>query len=229
MRWLKRILFLLLFIVLFSLCVGGGVWWAIKAQPSFYKELAVVETNREKVILDSDKMCEKVRKLRHAAARKTRWEIEFSQDELNHWLAIEISEKKAGLLPRRLKNPRGQIVDGLIQAGVFIDFPEFQGVVSLDIVPRVIRPNVIQIELRRVRCGVLPVPLRLIAGEIEAKAKEYAIPLQIEATSGALLLTTELMDGDLVYEGKNIVIEEIEISGKNIRLLGKSSRLEQRK
>ena len=156
---MKKVLGCFLSVLLFLVLLFGGLglwfWHAAKQVPDFYKELEVSQESRQDAEKDSQAMEQKVQRLRHTMKLGRIWLLEFSQDELNHWLEIAIGEKRPGVIPHQLKNPRCKILPDRIQAGVMVDAPEYKGVVSLECVPVISEPNVLELELLSVSCSSL--------------------------------------------------------------------------
>ena len=93
---MKKFFCCLLYVLLFLVLLIGGLglwfWHAAKQVPEFYKELEISEESRQDAEKDSQAMEQKVQLLRHRMKLGRIWLLEFSQDELNHWLAIAIGD-----------------------------------------------------------------------------------------------------------------------------------------
>ena len=218
---------IILFIAALILCLGGLLLWSgLKEEPDFYRELAVTSENSEQAQADSDSMRQKVAELRKAIRTKEHWEFDCTQDELNHWLAVYIRERHPGMIPRQLKDPRGVVLPDGIRAGITVDTPEYKGVLSVDILPEVEAPNVLVARLRRIRLGVVSIPLRAVRTIVGEAAQQYALPIEWMESEGEPKLRLKLQNSDIRYDHRDILIESIEIRGRSIHLSGSCTKVE---
>lgn len=218
-RW-----FLLLFFLLF-LTAGGialYVWNAVHSVPEFYSALEIVPEKRVQAEVDSDAMELKFRNWRRDIRQGTAWILTFSQDELNHWLAIAICEKRPGIVPHQLSNPRGEILEnGNIRVGVTVNAPEFQGVVSMELIPRVVEPNVVVVDFVNISVGKLKLLGPRIWGRIlEKVAQDAALPIEVLWHDGLVMMTIRFREGDLYFDNRSIELHTLHIDGKNVQLTG---------
>ena len=148
------------------------------------------------------------------------WILEFTQDELNHWLAIAIGEKRSGMLPRRLKDPRGVILEDRIQAGVTVDLPEYRGVLSVELYPKIVEPNIAEVELKNVAAGTVKVPARFLEEVIRQVAQEMSLPLEVRNEGGGTILRYAFREGDLFVDEKAVDVHTLTLNGKKVILTG---------
>ncbi len=218
-RW-----FLLLFFLLFLTAGGIGlyVWNAVHAVPEFYSALEITPEKRVQAEVDSDAMELKFRNWRRDVRRGSAWILTFTQDELNHWLAIAICEKRPGIVPHQLSNPRGEILEnGRIRVGVTVNAPEFQGVVSMELIPRVVEPNVVEVDFVNISVGKLKLLASRIWETILSKvAQDAALPIEVMWRDGAVVTTIRFREGDLFFDNRSIEIHTLHINDKNVQLTG---------
>ncbi len=209
--------------LLFFLLLGTAglwLWHGVHTVPEYYTGLAVTEQTRKTAEADSRSMERKVQVLRRKLRKEQMWVLEFTQDELNHWLAIAIGEKRSGMLPRRLRDPRGVILEDRILAGVTVDLPEYRGVVSVEFYPRILEPNVVEVELRNVSAGTVKVPASLLEDSIRQLAREISLPLDVRNEGGRTFLRYVFREGDLFVDEKSVEVHTLTLKGKSIVLTG---------
>ena len=220
----RKIIQKLIIACLFLTAAGGGIafwlWRGVHAVPEFYAQLEVTEKNREKAEKNSQKMAVKVQKLRRTIRKEKIWLLEFTQDELNHWLAIAIGEKRPGMLPHRLKDPRGMILEDRIRAGVTVDMPEFKGVVSVEVFPRISEPNVLDIELKNVSAGNVRMPAWIFESLIQEVANSASLPIEVLNQEGMTVLRFRFRDGDLCVDEIPVQVNTVSVNGKKILVTG---------
>ena len=217
-KFLGCILSVLLFLVLLVGGLGLWFWHAAKQVPDFYKELEVSQESRQDAEKDSQAMEQNVQRLRHTMKLGRIWLLEFSQDELNHWLAIAIGEKRPGMIPHQLKNPRCKILPDRIQAGVTVDSPEYKGVVSLECVPLISEPNVVEVELLNVSAGSMPG--KLFQKIIRRGAESASLPVEVLDRDGKMVLRMPLRKGDLAFEKHIIQVNTLTFKDAKIMITG---------
>ena len=216
-RWI--LIFGLLFLLI-SGVIGSWLWCGIHTVPQYYAELAITEQTRKSAEADSRAMERKVQILRHKLRKEEMWILEFAQDELNHWLAIAIGEKRSGMLPRRLKDPRGVILEDRIQAGVTVDLPEYRGVLSVELYPKIVEPNIVEVELKNVAAGTVKVPARFLEEVIRQVAQEMSLPLEVRNEGGGTILRYAFREGDLFVDEKAVDVHTLTLNGKKVILTG---------
>ncbi|MCR5164358.1 MAG: hypothetical protein K6C40_10105 [Thermoguttaceae bacterium] len=219
-KFLGCILSVLLFLVLLVGGLGLWFWHAAKQVPDFYKELEVSQESRQDAEKDSQAMEQKVQSLRHRMKLGRIWILEFSQDELNHWLAIAIGEKRPGMIPHQLKNPRCKIFSDRIQAGVMVDAPEYKGVVSLECVPKIPEPNVVEVELLSVSAGSVKMPGKLFQKIIRRGAESASLPVEVLDRNGKMVIRMPLRKGDLAFEKHIIQVNTLTFKDAKIMITG---------
>lgn len=217
--------FLILFAVLILLATVGGlyVWHAVHSVPEFYSALEITPETRVQAEVDCDAMEQKVRVFRHSIRKSDAWLLNFTQDELNHWLQIAVCEKRPGMIPHQLSHPRGVILEDKIQVGVTVDTPEYKGVVSFELVPSVPEPNVVDIELQSVTLGnlQLPFPSTHFLGTLVCKiAEDMSLPIEVSYRDALIYIRLRLREGDIMVDNRSIELHTLFLDGKNVQLTG---------
>ena len=221
-KLIKWVLSSLLFLVLVLAGLGFYVWHGIYQEPAFYRELAITPETREFAELNSGLMSAKISRCDKAMQRKGSWEIELTQNELNHWLAIEIDEKRPGAISRRIQGVRCQLVADVVRIGARVDVDEFQGVVSVDVVPTVEAPNVLVMELRRIRVGTIPLPRKRLLTLLEEKARELSIPFECLESNGNPSIRIAFSDGELRRGYHSLVLHKILLGAESVSVAGET-------
>ncbi|MDO4584652.1 MAG: hypothetical protein Q4D62_11180 [Planctomycetia bacterium] len=221
MRLLRRILLIGFLLMLLLAGVGLWVWYGIGQTPTFYADLAVTAEKRAAAEEDCKRMTRKVLQLRNQMNRQGAWSIEMTQDELNHWIALELEEKHPGFISRRILQPRGEILGEKIRAGATIDAREFQGVASVEVIPSLEGPNIINIEFLRIQAGIVPLPRKILLDFATEKAREYALPIQWRQSHGNPVLRVVLNEQEFRVHGRPQVLERLEVGDGKIVLEGK--------
>lgn len=201
-----------------ALVILGG-WWSTKQVPDFYQHALEFEPARHAEL--GDKLEENLLELRNDASQEGRWQAVFTDEQINGWLASDLPEKFPEVLPPELKDPRVAIEPEVAHVGARFESPQLETVISLAVeVHMTEEPNVLAVRIRKVRAGLLPVPLADWLEQVRLAAGESGIPLrwveqdgdpvalvtvpmeQADGEHRLLLEQVELRDGELVVGGR---------------------------
>jgi len=137
----------------------SGAYWALWQEPEFYAEAMqqpedpVAQKQQAKQFVQ--RTLRLVDDIRHA----NHWSEQFSQEQVNSWLAEELHPKYADIIPRGVNDPRVRFVPDTVQIGFRYQRGDWQGIVSLNVKPCVPQDNQLALEIQSVRAGLLPIPL----------------------------------------------------------------------
>ena len=211
---------ILIYFSLFLLCVLLGgllLWYASTLEPLFYKNLAVQNVSRaeENSKVMTQKILDVTRDLK--APGEHEWSLEFTEDELNHWLEIEGKKKKGIVLPRRVSDPRGTIRENQIRCGARLDMDwrdfDYEGLISVDFFPYMEEPNVFKLKLYAFRVGMVPLPKTIVLGLLTKYAEEMKLPIEWLKEDGYHVLRVAFTPGELQGPGgRNLTIEEVKLA-----------------
>ncbi|MDO4550950.1 MAG: hypothetical protein Q4C96_06825 [Planctomycetia bacterium] len=208
----------------FTLLAGLLIWYALKCEPTFYKNQKV--NNREHAEINSKSMNQKVYALRNDLRNPEahEWTLEFTEMELNHWLEIDIKKKHPGAIPRRISEPRGIIRENMISCGAKVDLKKdqyaFQGVASVDFLPELVAPNVFEFKIFDIRAGIISLPRGIMLKKLAEIAEELAFPVEWEKKDGYHIMRITFIPGELQSEGRDLTIHEIKLGHGKILIRG---------
>jgi hypothetical protein len=140
---------------------------AIRQPPDFYRQ-ALASTGPA-LQEQGERFERQALALHNQAHHDGHWQVRFTQDEVNGWLAFEFPAKFPRALPKELSEPRIVIEPELVQVALTYQ-GEINTVVSVSgDVHLTDEPNEIAIHVKRIRAGLLPVPLAHFKDEIAAR------------------------------------------------------------
>ncbi|MEA1952713.1 MAG: hypothetical protein U9N87_15130 [Planctomycetota bacterium] len=169
MRKILRIMLVLgLIVVLFVLVGLLAVYLALRHEPDWYVQAAAT-VDRQAEEQASHEMLQRTADLTSSLETKGDWQIAFTAEHINGWLAVDMPKNHPDLLPESLTKPRVVIEeDGVTlacraaQAGV-------STVVSLKVDVYLSEENKIAVRIRKARAGRLPWSLgKVVEGITEA-------------------------------------------------------------
>jgi hypothetical protein len=132
-------------------------YFAARHVPDFYRE--ALETDPDVLERGSDRMLQQATALSGAVKREGNWEVLFTAEQINGWLAVDMPKNHPGLLPPAMRDPRAIVHPKGVTLACRYDPGWFPVVLSLTIEPYVSEPNVLAIRFVGARAGLLPFPL----------------------------------------------------------------------
>ncbi len=148
-----------------------------------------------------------------------RWQSLFTADEINAWLALELSTNYPDLLPAELRDPRVSLVKNLATVGCQYRSGEIDAVVSVHFEAYLHSPNVVAVRIHGARAGSVPVPLGQILDGISHAARVLNLRLEWRKTQGdpvALITLPPLGD----KPSETLCLESIELRDGELFVAG---------
>ena len=145
------------------------------------------------------------------------WSAEFTQNEVNGWLAEEATEEDSESIPREVRDLRVQFTRGTLLLGCRVEQPNWNGVVSLTLEPRVPEPNRLDVEIESARAGLLPVPLNSVLDRIVAALVQNGWRATRRVEQGRDVISVALDRGDT----EQPILRSIELRPGVLRLSGR--------
>ena len=113
------------------------------------------------------------------------WRAQFSAKQCNGWLATDLPEKHADLLPARIREPRVEIRADRLSIGFHYHGRRVTAVVCVDVELSMARPNEVAVRLLRASAGRLPLPIMRVAAYLQREAIERRWPVRWLQVKGA--------------------------------------------
>ena len=157
--------FLAILLLLAIGCGTGSVVWALRQVSGFYDEVLREEPNPAVCREEAKKFVQRTLQLIEKVQQFESWSEEFTQQQVNSWLAEELHHKYAELVPEGASDSRVRFSPGAIQIGFRFQRDGWNRVVSLKVKLWVPEPNHLAIEFKSVKAGLVPIPLENILQE----------------------------------------------------------------
>jgi hypothetical protein len=188
--------------------------------PDFYSEaLAIDASAQEKA---SEEMGSRVTMLFNEVRRAGRWDVLFTAEQINGWLAVDLARKHPELITDNVHDPRVRIDDETVTLAARIDSGGFSTVFTLTFEPYLYEPNVIAFRIKKARAGLLPIPMNDVLREVNAAVKNLGVPLswtQVEGDPVALLALVPGRDGDNGARS----LDQLEVRENEIYVAGRTT------
>ena len=205
------------------IAVGGfllvkALWY----EPQFYRDALVADPIRQRQA--SDEMLRQVTGVWSDVQDADRWEVLFTAEQINGWLAVDLVENHPNVLPEDLHDPRVQITRDGFSLACRLRRDRVESVVSLAVEPYMPEANVLGLRIRRARAGLLPWPLRTITDKIARAAKGAELQtrwLQADGDPVVLISLPPLSD---TKDERLIRIDTLRLGEGEVYLAGTSER-----
>jgi hypothetical protein len=216
--------------------VLGGAYVALRQVRPFYDQALAIEPAK---LSEGGRELESRASALYSDSRKAgQWRAVFTADQINGWMATQLSQSGTHALPKGIDMPRVAIGEGTISLGFRARHGGVETVVSADASAMVTESGEIAIRIISVEAGSLPIPVLQVADEIAKACQKLSLPIrwtqengqpvalltiQQEGTSsrGRLTIDTiELRDGALYVAGHIDEKEKLRSTARKGRAIG---------
>jgi len=192
---------------------------AAQHEPEFYRQAMTVEPQHQEAA--GDALEQSVLELSNETRKPGRWEATFTDEQINGWLAVDLPAKFASILPAGVECPRVAIRDGLIHIAARFKDKLVESVLSFSLqVNLTEEPNTVAVTIRKVRAGMLPVPVRQFLDRISSAAERGDIQLRWSQDQGDPVAFVTIPSQHESYVHRQIFVETIELRDGEIYLAG---------
>ncbi len=197
--------------------VAGGLWTALKHQPSFYRDRIAIPAERQQA--EAEQFVAQSLRLRNDIVNEPRWEASFTDEQINAWLAEDLVAHFAPLIPPGVRDPRVVIDAGRLTLAFQLDDGPFRSVVWIVFKARVPRANELALTVEKIRAGALPVSPQQFLGGIAKHAQDKGVSIDWTEEDGLPVATIRYKTDP---GRQDVVLEQVELVKGKVRLLGRS-------
>lgn len=185
--------------------------------PEFY--VGVLELDAERASEASQELESRVTMLYSDAARDGDWYAQFTDDQINSWLAVDLVNLYREMLGEAVHDPRVKISPEGVTLAARIDEGVFSVVYWFSIEVYLTQPNQLAFRIRKAHVGKLPLPMERVIEEVSVAARNHQIPLrwtQVEGDPvGIVSITPRQVAG-----GQELCVEKLELLDGELLLAG---------
>ena len=199
--------------------MGVAVYQASQQVPDFYEQALVADVARQEVA--SRQMLQQATTLVNEAQQPGLWQADFSDEQINGWLAVDLEQKHPDALPKQVSDPRIAISADGARIGWRWNTEGLSTVFWLDMDVYLAQPNVLALEIRGAQAGTVPLPLARVLDEVTRVASSLELQVSWAESEGhptALLKIPPPEEDD----DKAVIVEDIELRDGSIFLSGKT-------
>jgi hypothetical protein len=213
---------ILLSLTALLLAVSGlAIYRAARSVPEFYEE-AVVAVPPAVADRQGDEFTATSVSLASQIRREGRWSAIFTDAQVNGWLTVDLPTKHPELLPPGYEQPRVRFTEHGLQLGVRCTTTPVTTVVWLDVDVQMTGAQEAALRFRRVRVGLLPLPLKEILDSLTQVASDLKLPLRwttIENDPTAIVALPPIGDDGMQYD-----LDALKLSDGKLYVAGRTSR-----
>lgn len=219
-RWLRLLLGVLVAVLLLGAASGYWLYRAAQHVPSFYQ--AQLEMPIETLATAGDELEAGLLDLHNQVQVENQWRAEFSDDQINGWLAVDLPKAFPRALTSGMSNPRVSITDGHMMLACKIDDGNLPFVASMDVsVFMTDHPNVLGVRIHKTRIGAVPGLTNLVTDQISYAAWRSRVRLKWAQQDGDPVAMVTLPD-EISKEIGRVTLESITLQEGRVILTGKT-------
>lgn len=225
-KWLKRVAFVLCAGILLGGCMA---YWAVQQTqyvPDFYREatgsLFDVDVAVQRKLI-SRRLSNRVQQIQSQARLRGTWKADFSNEEINAWLAEELPTMFPNLLRRGISHPRVAIQDGKLMAAARLRNKRIDTVISCEVsIELTEQANLLAIRWENLRAGALSLPWSQFLDRISREAAIGDISVQWDMTDRGPVALLSVPKEHPKFVVHPVVVESIGLSDGVFTLAGNS-------
>ena len=219
-RFLKIVVVACVATLLLVLATGGYLYHATQQVPDFYAAALKSEESEPAAQKKAGAELEKnLLDLRNEARDPGRWSAEFTDEQINGWLAFDLPRKFGDLLPPEFKEPRIAINPTIARVACRYE-GKIKTILSLNIsLEMTDEPNVMAIRVEKIQAGTLGLPLNRFLDEISVAAKNSGLKLRWKQRGGTpVALLTLPFEGD--EKTKDLLLDSLRMGKGKVIVSG---------
>lgn len=194
---------------------------AAQQEPAFYRQAMRVEPQQQAQA--GDELEQELLELSNDVRTAGQWEAVFSEEQINGWLAADLPEKFPGMLPEGVESPRVAIHEDEVQIAARYQDKLMSSVVSIALdVCLTDESNTLAVTIKKIRAGVLPVPIRQFLDRISRTAKKGDIALRWSQEEGNPVALVTIPSSREDYAHREIYVETIELREGEVYMSGRT-------
>lgn len=193
---MKRFLLFLFLLLLLLGGVAGGLYWSSAQVPEFYQEALQEQLQPEVRQEEAKQFVQRSMKLvNDVRNQEPLWSQEFSEQQVNAWLAEELHQKYNEWVPEGISDPRVKFEKNQVELGFHLTLKKWSGIISLKFKPWLMEKNRLVLELEQARAGMLPIPIDEAIADLIREARNEGWHIEWGQTNGNDALIVHLDRG----------------------------------
>ena len=217
----KRVIIVGLVASLF-LAAPGLFWLSVTHEPTFYRDL-VANVPRAQREAKAKHFVASSLQLRNDISNERDWQAVFTDQEVNAWLAEDLITHFADQIPPEVHEPRVAFGSDRISLAFQMDRGPIRTVIWVVARASIPEDNVLSLTFEKIRAGVIPISAEGLIGPITERARDHGLDIRWSRDGGLPVATIRYVPD---HGRSDIVLERLSVRQGQIRLSGRSDRLE---
>lgn len=174
----------------------GGLYWSSTQVPEFYQEALKEQLPPEVRQQEAKQFVQRSMKLvNDVHNHEPQWSQEFSELQINSWIAEELHQKFSKWVPKDLSDPRVNFKKNQVELGFHLTLKKWSGIISLKFRPWLLENNRLVLELENARAGLLPIPMEEAINKLIQEARKEGLYIEWGQTNNNDALIVHLDRG----------------------------------
>jgi hypothetical protein len=169
-------------LIVAGLALSAGGWMALGHTPQFYHDALAIDPATQAAA--SNEMFNRAQRLVKKARDPGDWQAQFTAEQINGYLAVDLVKQFPGLATPEIRDPRIELRSGGATLAFRYEGSPATSVVSLAVEAYLAEPNVVALRIRQARAGALPLPLDDVLEAISRAAESADVDLRWRQTEG---------------------------------------------
>ena len=204
------------------LTVPGLVWLSLTHEPTFYRDL-MANVPREQREAKAKHFVASSLQLRNDISNERDWQAVFTDQDVNAWLAEDLITHFADQIPPEVHQPRVAFGADRITLAFQLDRGPIRTVIWVVARASIPEDNVLALTFEKIRAGVIPISAERLMGPISEQARDHGIDVRWTREDDLPVATIRFSPDP---DRSDIVLERLSVRQGQIRLSGRSERLE---
>ncbi len=193
--------------------------------PEFYQQVMSSPGSPAQQGQLGDDLERKALALHNATIKPGPWQAEFTDTQINGWLAAILPRNHPGTLPAEIRDPRVKLGDPSLQLAWRLDSERFQAVISVQAdLYLTDQPNQIAIRLRAVRAGWVPMPLTPILEEVSEAARRAGVDLSWSQQEGDPVALLRVPSRHPEFADRELHVDSLVLGAGKVTVSGHTER-----
>jgi len=196
-------------------------WHRTRTMPEFYQE--ALNRPAESWVQAGADLQSQLLQLNTDLLHQEIWQAEFSSEQINAWLVLELPERFPDTLPPQMSDPRIAFIDDEIRFAFRVASSQFSGVVNGRAqVYCTDEPSQLAVEIQSLSSGLIPLPISPWAEAISEGFAQQGIGLTWSQQDGNPLALVDLPDKFLNIHGRRVSLDAIVVQDELLMMSGES-------
>lgn len=200
----------------------GAFYWACQHQPPFYKQ--AIQQDPLTARSASDILARHAVDLASDIRNQTRWQAQFTVDQINGWLADQGGRAHDHLFAPSISDPRVAVIGDKFEIAFRWSKMVWSAIVNLQAKVYLQEPNVVAIRICQARAGLLPLPLAGLINDLIASGQEFGLDIVSREVDGDPLLLISFPD-TYDHGRRQFTLDSLELTEGQIYLSGRGQKV----